>query len=292
MAAASEYEVRGVNIAFPFEPYPSQLVFMDSVIEALQAPKRQIGDRQEGAHALLESPTGTGKTLCLLCASLAWREMFKAHRQASQIGVHPVTEQGQAMLKKLTMGAGGGREVPPESASMGPSGIPFGMPAEKTRIIYVSRTHGQLSQVVRELRNTTYRPDISVLGSRQQYCVHHDVKKVPAGQRQNAQCQKLVATQSCQFYRNVNGHSIEHREVLSGMMDIEDLVKHGEKHKVCPYYLTRETSKDADVIFMPYNYLTDRASRESLKELWKGSIVIFDGKPSSLLALLVQKYRY
>jgi len=271
--AASEYNVRGVPVAFPFEPYPSQLVFMDRVVEALQAPQR---------NALLESPTGTGKTLCLLCAALAWREMQKAHLQAEQLGLTPATAQGAAMLKKLTAGAVGeekawlgGREVPASAPAAGPNPASFA-PQMACRIIYMSRTHGQLSQVVRELRNTAYRPNISVLGSRAQYCVHHDVKKVPAGQKQNAQCQKLVGTQSCQFHRNVMDHKHQHKEVLTAAMDIEDLVKHGEKHKVCPYYLTRDTAKDADVIFMPYNYLTDPASRKSLSELWKDSIVIFD----------------
>lgn len=55
-----KYEIRGVTVEFPHTAYDCQLLYMERVIEALQTQKL----------ALLESPTGTGKTLCLLCASL------------------------------------------------------------------------------------------------------------------------------------------------------------------------------------------------------------------------------
>jgi regulator of telomere elongation helicase 1 len=58
------YTIRGVAVDFPFDAYECQLIYMEKVLEALQT----------GSNALLESPTGTGKTLCLLCATLAWRE--------------------------------------------------------------------------------------------------------------------------------------------------------------------------------------------------------------------------
>ena len=52
----SEFEVRGVPIRFPFEPYPCQKAYMERVVEALQTKE----------NALLESPTGTGKVSVLL----------------------------------------------------------------------------------------------------------------------------------------------------------------------------------------------------------------------------------
>ena len=55
-------EIAGTKVYFPFKPYDSQIEYMKKVMDALN----------EGQNALLESPTGTGKTLSLLCATLAW----------------------------------------------------------------------------------------------------------------------------------------------------------------------------------------------------------------------------
>ena len=40
-------------------------------------------------------------------------------------------------------------------------------------------------------------------------------------------------------------------------MDIEDLTLTGTRHRMCPYYMAREFKSQADVIFMPYNYILD-----------------------------------
>lgn len=149
-----EYEVRGVMVEFPFEPYEAQLAFMDKMVEALQS----------GSNALLESPTGTGKTLCLLVASLAWRQMHAACVQAHRSGLS-MTEAGSNMQRELLNGASGGIPIP---APVQPGQL------EKMcqRIVYTSRTHGQLAQVIKELRCTAYKPRCALLGSRQQLCIH------------------------------------------------------------------------------------------------------------------------
>lgn len=56
--------IEGILVKFPFKPYDSQISYMSAVIRCLNGR----------TNALLESPTGTGKTLCLLCACLAWSE--------------------------------------------------------------------------------------------------------------------------------------------------------------------------------------------------------------------------
>ena len=55
-------EVEGIPVLFPFEPYDVQRDYMAAVMRSF------LGK----THGALESPTGTGKTLCLLCASCVW----------------------------------------------------------------------------------------------------------------------------------------------------------------------------------------------------------------------------
>lgn len=46
------------------------------------------------------------------------------------------------------------------------------------RIFYTTRTHAQITKAVQELRKTEYKPIMSILGSRKQYCIHHKVSKL------------------------------------------------------------------------------------------------------------------
>ncbi|KFV43893.1 Fanconi anemia group J protein, partial [Tyto alba] len=60
----SEYTIGGVKIIFPCKAYPSQLAMMNAIVKGLNS-------RQ---HCLLESPTGSGKSLALLCSALSWQQ--------------------------------------------------------------------------------------------------------------------------------------------------------------------------------------------------------------------------
>lgn len=51
---------------------------------------------KKGQNALLEAPTGCGKTLSLLCAALAWQESQRAQLAAEQLQLTAVKRQSDA----------------------------------------------------------------------------------------------------------------------------------------------------------------------------------------------------
>jgi len=156
-----QVQIRGIDVNFPFQPYGCQVSYMEKVIQCLQEEK----------NGILESPTGTGKTLCLLCATLAWRETYVAQLQlqqrlsSDQNGSNYVQTLGDE-LKEAAYGQSWGVSNDDKASFF-----------EAPRILYASRTHSQLSQAVQELKNTIYRPKVSIIGSREQLCVNNDVLK-------------------------------------------------------------------------------------------------------------------
>uniref|UniRef100_A0A8C6H5G9 Regulator of telomere elongation helicase 1 n=1 Tax=Mus spicilegus TaxID=10103 RepID=A0A8C6H5G9_MUSSI len=245
--------LNGVTVDFPFQPYPCQQEYMTKVLECLQ----------KKVNGILESPTGTGKTLCLLCSTLAWQQHLRDAVSSLKIAERV---QGELFASRTLSSWG---------SAAAASGDSIECYTDIPKIIYASRTHSQLTQVIRELRNTAYRPKVCVLGSREQLCIHPEVKKQESNHMQISLCRKKVASRSCHFYNNVEAKFLE-QDLATPILDIEDLVKNGSKQKMCPYYLSRNMKQQADIIFMPYNYLLDAKSRKAHSIDLKGTVVIFD----------------
>ncbi len=60
------------------------------------------------------------------------------------------------------------------------------------------------------------------------------------------------------------------------MLDIEEMVSAGRRHKACPYYASRKGVEDAQVVILPYNTLLHKPTREAVGIRLKGSVVIVD----------------
>ncbi len=190
---------------------------MEAVIESCES----------GKNALLESPTGTGKTLSLLCSTLAW---VKSKRETSKDAL--------------------------------------GM-----RVLYLSRTHSQLMQVVRELKKTIYAPVTTTLGSRDQLCINTTLGQIKGAQL-NLTCKKLKKLRFCPHYRPKAERAPELKEKI---LDLEELFEYGKARSVCPYYAARELTCHADLVLMPYNYILDYHIRSRTKGLQYGNaVIIFD----------------
>jgi Rad3-related DNA helicase len=145
-------------------------------------------------------------------------------------------------------------------------------------IIYASRTHTQLSQVIGELKASGYSPRMIVLGSREQLCVHEKISKL-RGNTLNHACSSLGAQRGCVFKNSLDkyiGGAEGVGNAPSPIMDIEELCNVGKMDKICPYFYSRDKSKKSDLILLPYNYLIDGNTRATLDIDWRNAIIIFD----------------
>jgi regulator of telomere elongation helicase 1 len=173
----NKLQINGVDVLFPYVPYPSQEAYMNEVISSLQ----------NESYALLESPTGTGKTLCLLCATLG----YLVHCQKYKL--------------KFCF-----------------------------KIIYATRTHSQISQVIKELKKTAYEPFIVIMGGRDKMCM--DNKLNTSIEDANVNCHAALSHQKCKYYdsKREKKDPFYFKKVMD-IYDLEDFRNYCAAYKVCHY---------------------------------------------------------
>lgn len=163
------------------------------------------------------------------------------------------------------------------------------------QVFFCSRTHSQLSQLVGEVKSTAYSKQLrSVsLASRQIYCINKAVRNLHSSSLINERCLELQKSKSkqkdddkhvtkaqkllhksCPFFK-MNLEKMRNLS-LTKVMDIEELVKVGTEEKSCPYYSSRAAINDSQIIFVPYQILFSKSTREQCGINLKDSIVIID----------------
>eukprot|EP00392_Amoebophrya_sp_AT5.2_P017178 g17502.t1 len=210
-----------------------------------------------GKHAVLESPTGTGKTAALLNAVLAAQRDL-----ATRFGRAP-------------------------------------------QIVYGTRTHGQVKQIVQELKASPYRPHVVCLGSREKgYCANEEVmqkfgdkmtlcnearqnfRNPPPddGDRQKLlKCGLFDAMEDPEIVEGVHQAvhappSLESEHKTDGhyLRDVEDLADVVKSHHGCPYFMSQALVPDANIVVCPYNYVLDPKIRAAVKLGTDGRFILLD----------------
>jgi chromosome transmission fidelity protein 1 len=183
------------------------------------------------------------------------------------------------------------------------------------RVLYCSRTHSQLAQVVGEVRKTTFGEHISVvsLAGRKQLCVNDDVRSLASTERVNEACldlqtkakkgtepgdgqgknnggvrntggprgKRIKGGGRCPFHKASDEEQLRSRQavadrILVEPLDVEEIASLGRREGCCAYYATRGALSDAQLILLPYASLLHAGTRESLGISLHRSVVIVD----------------
>ncbi|OHT10150.1 helicase [Tritrichomonas foetus] len=277
------------------QPYDIQVDFMKDMIECFD--EKKIG--------FFESPTGTGKSLSVICSSIAF-----------------LRQKNEAFLTKRRIIT---NDSDSESESSDDDDDDANGMSKFSKLFISTRTHSQIKELVSELRllkksaeylrsssnqklrslesqtstpimKTQTKSEITSLNqeiqkckrkirasdnylrtfprcvslaSRKNLCVNGEYKNLSAAEL-NDRCNT-----KCPYYNEKSFQQFSHH-IHSSPMDIEDLCRYGESHQVCPYFSCREAIKHSDIVLLPYQTLFQQSTRENMGISVDNSYIVVD----------------
>ncbi|KAA6364509.1 MAG: putative Regulator of telomere elongation helicase 1, partial [Streblomastix strix] len=133
---------------------------------------RLLKSLQTQTNGLLESPTGTGKTLALLCGACAFQEFHKKKTGQPQDNIKQNDQDDKELrpdIEDIIPEKNEDEKKKPSKQKKKANKYP--------KIMYFTRTHSQMKQIVEELKRTSYNPTMSILASRSHLCINQNVRR-------------------------------------------------------------------------------------------------------------------
>ncbi|KAJ8669239.1 hypothetical protein QAD02_000498 [Eretmocerus hayati] len=240
---ATEVGVNGVRVEFLFEPDQNENANISKVPEC----------PQKGTNSVLESPSGTGKTLSVPCLFTAWLMIkgteLQAQAQRSTAPGHARSAYNPGSQYLLDSNKSGGKIVTPgaESSIYQYSKNHLSTENTCTTLPSYARIQKNHSHLYASINSSIKRP--ALYKSRGCLQTKHCGKNLHVPGRR-------VQARECCFYNKVktrkNNKVTEH-----DILDIEDLMNVGEESLCCPYFSTVESKNYADIISMSRNHSFD-----------------------------------
>ena len=216
---------------FPYRPRPHQEAILSTVRGLLDG---EVDKQGPGTHLVMESPTGSGKTICTLVPCLesalarGQRVIYTTRTNSQQLQVMKELRQVVKASKKKVLG-------------MGIQGRGNMCPLVKSRPDWVEGSPEELSALCGDLKKMSLSKKATDKGL------------------------------GCPFYMALLSTDMERtmRWVKDELPTIEELVKHCEEKGICPYELAKRLMPGASVVVAPYIFVFHPHIRGRLLEWTK-----------------------
>lgn len=240
-----ERVIGGIKVLFPFPTMTKpQIQILSKMLHAVK----------NSEHVVLESPTGTGKTAAILAGLFSWlyqaqilakddvQTVVTPDRYKRFTEVDSMTETPH-MFDNAYSGISG-EQTDSEGYMKSPDSYILEKPAiAKARVVYLTRTHVQIRQVMDAIKKSGFRPMSCTLASRVHLCIYkpiqpkplkynaeyaHDDGDIDKNEAIKATCKSLV--QNADKARSLS------RRGFFTCTGRKPVTHNNKNEEVCPYY--------------------------------------------------------